>query len=301
MSVKAEEYISQAEKSLNKFSFFSSTAKYEDAAELYAKAANTFKVAQMWSEAGKAYMTAADLYLTKLKDQESDACQNMVNAGGCFKRVSPEEAISAYDGAIDIWLESGRMNMAAKLAKEIAEIQESNAGLVGEAIDSYQRAADYYDMADAKSQSSAMLAKVAELSSSALNPPDYHRAGGIYEKLGRSSLESNLLKFNAKGYFLQALLCHLAQGDSIAASQKLESFRNIDYTLADSREGKFAGQLIECIEKYDSDSFATACAEFDRISRLDPWKTAILLKVKRTIDGGEMGNDGNNDDDFDLT
>eukprot|EP00588_Corethron_pennatum_P007736 CAMPEP_0194283816 /NCGR_PEP_ID=MMETSP0169-20130528/26208_1 /TAXON_ID=218684 /ORGANISM="Corethron pennatum, Strain L29A3" /LENGTH=301 /DNA_ID=CAMNT_0039029497 /DNA_START=67 /DNA_END=972 /DNA_ORIENTATION=+ len=301
MSSRAEEFINQAEKTLNKFSFFSSSAKYEDAAELYAKAANTYKVAQLWNEAGKNYMIAADLYLTKLKDQETDACQNMVLAGGCFKRVSPLDAIAAYDGAINIWLENGRTNMAAKLMKEIAEMQESEPGSIVDAIESFQKAADYYDMAEAKSQSNAMLAKVAELCSSAIDPADFQRASTIYDKLGRTSLDSSLLKFNAKGYFLQALLCHLGQGDSIAASQKFETYIHLDYTLGDSREGKFASQLIESIEKYDADGFANACSDYDRISRLDPWKTAILLKAKRAIDGIGGGDIGDDEDDLDLT
>jgi len=62
--------------------------------------------------------------------------------GGCFKRVSPPDAISAYDGAINIWLENGRTNMAAKLMKEIAEMQESEPGSIVDAIESFQKAAD---------------------------------------------------------------------------------------------------------------------------------------------------------------
>jgi len=33
----------------------------------------------------------------------------------------------------------------------------------------------------------------------------------------------------------------------------------------------------------NSEEFAQACADFDRISPLDPWKTSILLKAKRHI------------------
>jgi hypothetical protein len=35
----------------------------------------------------------------------------------------------------------------------------------------------------------------------------------------------------------------------------------------------------------DGEAYATACAEFDRITPLDPWKTSILLKAKKSISG----------------
>jgi alpha-soluble NSF attachment protein len=43
---QAQEYMQQAEKKLNGWSFFGGNNKYEDAADLYAKAGNTFKLAQ---------------------------------------------------------------------------------------------------------------------------------------------------------------------------------------------------------------------------------------------------------------
>jgi alpha-soluble NSF attachment protein len=57
--------------------------------------------------------------------------------------------------------------------------------------------------------------------------------------------------------------------------------------------------LIECVEGFDAEGFSTACFEYDRISKLDPWKTSVLVKVKRSIDDG--GDDEDDDDDVDLT
>jgi alpha-soluble NSF attachment protein len=37
------------------------------------------------------------------------------------------------------------------------------------------------------------------------------------------------------------------------------------------------------MEAYDADNFAQSCADFDRITPLDPWKTSMLLKAKRFI------------------
>lgn len=98
-------------------------------------------------------------------------------------------------------------------------------------------------------------------------------------------------------------MCHLANGDAIGASQAYTRFDNLDYTFSDSREGKFASQLIETVEQFDAEGFATACFEYDRISKLDPWKTSMLVKVKRGISEEGGGMDGGDDEegDVDLT
>jgi hypothetical protein len=33
------------------------------------------------------------------------------------------------------------------------------------------------------------------------------------------------------------------------------------------------------VNSFNSDDFSQACADFDRITPLDPWKTSVLVKV----------------------
>ena len=174
------------------------------------------------------------------------------------------------------------------------------------AIIFYEQASELYDMEDSKSSANTCRAKVAELASAALDPPDLLKASRIYNTLGLACLDSNLLKFNAKGYFLQAILCQLANGDAVGAEQALQRYEGVDYTFGESREGKLAQQLVDCVERFDAEALATACFEYDRISKLDPWKTSMLVKVKRSIQdnadgGGGTGGGGDDEDDVDLT
>lgn len=214
--------------------------------------------------------------------------------------------MAAYHAAVALLIDAGRLTQAAKLSKECAELFENEEVSTDEgkssivlAIESYEQAAELFNMEDSKSSASTCLAKVAELCSAALDPPDLLRAAKLYEDLGRRCLDSNLLKFNAKGYFLQAIFCHLANNDAVGASQALGRYEGLDYTFGESREGKFCRSLIECVEGFDVEGFATACYEFDRISKLDPWKTSMLVKVKRTIEDETGG--GAEGDDVDLT
>mmetsp|Transcript_22762 Transcript_22762/g.40779 ORF Transcript_22762/g.40779 Transcript_22762/m.40779 type:complete len:317 (-) Transcript_22762:189-1139(-) len=306
---KGDAFSQEAESILKKSTWFASSSerKYEDAAECFTKAANAYKVGGCHDEAGGAYQRAAELYKDKLKTL-GEASKCLSDAGACLKKSNPAEAIGCYRSAVTLLCDAGRLNQAAKLSKQIAEIFE-NDGVAAEdgggdaisaAITSYQQAAELFEMEQAKSQASSCLQKVAELSSGALDPPELLRAAEIYESLGRQCLESNLLKYNAKTHFLNGVMCHLANGDSVGASQSLARFDSLDYTFGDSREGKFATQLVECVEQFDPEGFATACFEYDRISKLDPWKTSMLVKVKRAIED-TTGGGGGDDDDFDLT
>ena len=316
---KGDTYLQEGKAILKKSTWFASSTeqKYEDAAESFTKAANAYKVGGWNDEAGAAYQRAAELYRDKLKSL-NEASKCLSDAGACFKKSNPTEAVGCYRSAVTLLCDAGRLNQAAKLSKEIAEIYENdgaaeednmeregnggggaNSAIVA-AIASYQQAAELFEMEKANSQASSCLQKVAELSSGALDPPELLRAAEIYESLGRQCLESNLLKYNAKTHFLNGILCHLANGDSIGASQALTRFDSLDYTFADAREGKFAKQLVECVEAFDPEGLATACFEYDRISKLDPWKTSMLLRVKRSIEGS-AGVGGEGEDDIDLT
>ena len=225
--------------------------------------------------------------------------------GTCYKKISPADAINAYRQAVSLYTDNARITQAAKLMKTIAElyeeeeIEDDGKSYIVCAIDAYEQASELFGMEDSKSSTSQCLSKIAELCSAALDPPDFTRASKIYDELGRNCLGSNLLKFNAKGYFLQSILCNLAISDDVGAEQAIHKYESLDYTFGDSREGKFASALIDSVKGYDVEGFSQACFDYDRISKLNPWQTSILVKVKRTIDEG--GDDDDDDSDVDLT
>lgn len=300
---KGDAFLKEAEVALTTKSWFASKEKkFEDACELYDKAGNAFKVGGFYYESGAAYMKSAVIQRDNLKNS-FDASKAFQNAGTNFKKADPQKAMEAFNGAIILMTDSGRVLPAAKLSKQCAELYENEELDTDEkshtvlAIEMYEQAAELFTAEDSHSQASQCWAKVAELCSAAIEPPDLLRAAQLYEDLGRKCLDSNLLKFNAKGHFLHAILCHLANGDAIAAQQAIDKYESLDYTFGTAREGKFAHQLIECVEGFDADGFASACFDYDKISKLDPWKTSMLVKIKRTVDD----EDDDEEDDVDLT
>lgn len=86
------------------------------------------------------------------------------------------------------------------------------------------------------------MLKVAMLSS---QEDDFMRAASIFEAIGRESLESKLGAYSAKGYFFQCALCYLAAGDNVAAANKVDEFKSVDYNFPSSRECQFLEKIIE--------------------------------------------------------
>ena len=57
----------------------------------------------------------------------------------------------------------------------------------------------------------------------------------------------------------------------------------MDTTFPSTREAKFIAVLLDALDQGDDEAFSTAVYEFDQVTKLDNWKTAILLKIKKGL------------------
>uniref|UniRef100_A0A8C0YE73 N-ethylmaleimide-sensitive factor attachment protein, beta b n=1 Tax=Cyprinus carpio carpio TaxID=630221 RepID=A0A8C0YE73_CYPCA len=80
---------------------FGGNQKVEEACEMYARAANMFKMAKNWSAAGNAFCQAARLHM-QLQNKH-DSATSFIDAGNAFKKADPQEAIKCLNAAIDIY------------------------------------------------------------------------------------------------------------------------------------------------------------------------------------------------------
>lgn len=95
----------------------------DDAVELYLRAANLFKMAKNWSEAGKTFCEAANL--NSKAGSRHEAATNYVDASNCFKKTEVQEAVNCLLKAIEIYTDMGRFSLAAKHHQTIAEMYEA--------------------------------------------------------------------------------------------------------------------------------------------------------------------------------
>jgi len=280
---KALDMLEKGEKKFKSFSIFNSQGKYEEAADYFNKAANFFKLAKKWDDAAATYIKTAECHL-KLQSKH-EAASNYVNAANCIKKTNVQDAISYLKQAVEFFTDEGRFSIAAKHQKEIAELYEQEADYE-KAIEAYQVAAEFYEGEGSSSSANSCLLKVAQYSAQL---EKYPKAIEIFEQVGKVSLESNLLKWSVKEYFLKAGLCHLCASDLVSAKRALEKYQEMDCTFSSQRECKLLLELVKAYENYDAEAFTQAVVEYDSVSKLDQWKTTILLRIKNSINNEDTG------------
>uniref|UniRef100_A0A4W4FNA8 N-ethylmaleimide-sensitive factor attachment protein, beta b n=1 Tax=Electrophorus electricus TaxID=8005 RepID=A0A4W4FNA8_ELEEL len=256
---------------------FGGNHKVEEACEMYARAANMFKMAKNWSAAGNAFCQAARLHM-QLQNKH-DAATSFVDAGNAFKKADPQEAINCLNAAIDIYTDMGRFTIAAKHHITIAEVYESE--LVD--IEKVQYFGHNAHNNSPYSSANKCLLKVASYSAQL---EQYQKAIEIYEQVGTNTMDNPLLKYSAKEYFFKASLCHFIV-DELNAKLAVEKYEEMFPAFSDSRECKLLKKLLEAHEEQNAEAFTDAVKEFDSISRLDQWLTTMLLRIKKTIQGDE--------------
>jgi len=279
---KAAALVAEAKKKMGSSKgFFSSLfgggGGSDEALELLARAANLYKMAKKWGEAGNTFSSIANHHVKA--GSKHDAATNLVDAANCYRKTDPKEATATFQKAIDIYTEMGRFTIAAKHHQTIAEMSETDLADLEKAMQHYELAADYFRGEESNSAANKCMVKVAQFSAQLEN---YEKAVQIYEQVAASCLESNLLKYSAKDYFFKAALCHLCI-DPLNASHALQRYEDQYPAFTDARECKLIRSLVAALEEQDVDAFTNTVAEYDSISRLDAWHTALLLKVKKGI------------------
>eukprot|EP00013_Stygamoeba_regulata_P023777 CAMPEP_0177649518 /NCGR_PEP_ID=MMETSP0447-20121125/11438_1 /TAXON_ID=0 /ORGANISM="Stygamoeba regulata, Strain BSH-02190019" /LENGTH=286 /DNA_ID=CAMNT_0019152299 /DNA_START=59 /DNA_END=919 /DNA_ORIENTATION=- len=274
---RGDALMAEAEKKLNSFSWFGGGSKTEEAAEIYTKAGNAYKVAKKWEQAGLAFSKAADCQL-KLKNTY-EAATALVNAGNVYKKSSAGDAVACLEQAVQYYAEEGRFNMAARYQKEVAELLEADS-MMEDAANAYQTAADYFEGEGSVSSANTCLLKVADLSAGLEN---YDKAAELFEAVASNSLGNRLLQYSVPEYFMKASLCTLASGDVVKARRNLERYQSLDPNFARGRECRFLLDVLQALEQLDLDAFMKALVEYDSVSRVDNWKSSLLLKVKNTL------------------
>ncbi|WJX58954.1 hypothetical protein P8452_44353 [Trifolium repens] len=280
---RAEDFENKAEKKLSSWGMFGS--KFEDAADLFDKSANHYKLAKSWDKAGATYIKLANCHL-KLESKH-EAASAYVDAAHCYKKINMNEAISCLDNAVNNFCEIGRISMAARYLKEIAELCESEQN-IEKALVYYEKSADLYESEEVTTSANQCKQKVAQFSAQL---EQYQKSIEIYEDIARQSLSNNLLKYGVKGHLLNAGICQLCKGDVVAITNALERYQDLDPTFSGTREYKLLADVAAAIDEEDVAKFTEAVKEFDSMTPLDSWRTTLFLRVKEQIKAKELEED----------
>jgi len=228
-------------------------------------------------EAGEAYEKLAQVQ-TKL-DSKHDTATAYVEGAKAFQKVDHRKAVQCLQRAVALYTDMGRLGMAARQIREVAEILEREGGKE-EALVFYEQAADLFATDNSTAEANKCLLKVAEFSAEA---EKYAKAIDIYEAIARKCAENNLLRFSTKGHLLHAAICSLCLSGPGPTAERLQRYKEIDINFDGSRECNLLESVVEAMENGDSEAFTNAVAEYDSLTRLDAFKTSLLLRAKRKI------------------
>jgi alpha-soluble NSF attachment protein len=204
------------------------------------------------------------------------------------------ESANCLNKAAEYFTDLGRLSVAAKHFKDMGDIfEEQGVESYPDAIAMFSKAADLYGGEEVTSTSNGCKLKVAMLSALV---EDYPTSVQLFQEVALSSLDSNLLKYSVKGYLLQAGLVQLCHGDSVQVANAIDKYLDMDATFEDTREHKLLVDLSTAMESGDVDQFTSLVQEFDSMSRLDQWKTTMLLRAKKRCAAHEMA--GGEEDDL---
>lgn len=268
---------------------------WPEAAEAYRQLATCTLKTDAKHDAAAAYVEGAKCLL------KQGAAPGAGNAASSQQQQQHQDGVAMLREAVALYTDMGRLNMAARQLREIAEAQEK-AGAKSEAVAFYEQAADLFATENATSDANRCRLKVAELLSSELE--DYAKASQLFEEVGKAAADNNLLKYSAKGHFLCAGICAMLFLSDDDVASRIERYKDSDLQFAGSREAQLLEGCAAALAGSDDKAFSQAVAEFDAMTRLDGWKTAMLLRVKRRIaarqQGEEKGAGGGGDDDEEV-
>ncbi|KAF8317596.1 vesicular-fusion protein SEC17 [Clavulina sp. PMI_390] len=262
--------------------FSSSTTKYEEAGDLFQQAANAFKIEKLMKESGDAFTKEADC---RDKQGERDEAANAWwNAAKSYKKGYPELAIGALTSTVTLLTQLGRFRQAADREKEIGQIFMNELNDISRACEAFEKAGEWYSQEDANATANGCFKDAADLHAE-LN--EFPAAIARYEQVANHSLTSSLTRYSVKEYWLRAGLCALAMKDVVTCKRNLQKYGTQDVTFPSTREAKFISIIADAYEAGDLDAYQAAVFEFDQVTKLDNWKTSMLLKIKQALEADD--------------
>ncbi len=298
-------YINEAKRLENSKSIFEflikdmSSDRYEKIAEQYKKAANIYKITDK-EKSIKCFKKVLYYYRQSSNEfNDYNIKEILLNIAELYTKIDYTKSIEYYEQLINYYMEKGDVGNIVKYYELIGDLYFLNSN-IEEAKGIYKKT---LQISSSNEKSTNIKKRICERLGEILikynNQSSYLEASKIYFELADEYLNERLLAYSAKKYILLGILTDCAGDDIVKAKNDFEKYSNIDYSLANSNEGKFTIKLFEAIDSNDSEQISWICAEREKISPLDNVQVSLLLKIKNNINIFQIQNDGEFDNGFD--
>jgi len=259
------------------------SSKYEDAAELYTKAAQQYQLAKAFQDAGTAHVKAGECYgFSKFSQNRVPMC--CIHAGQNFAKQDVNLAFEPMKKGIQLLAEDGKFGQAAKYEKEVAEMYKSIEDIEN-AIKHYETAGDYFEAEGSKATGADCWLQVVPLYA---EYEKYDKAIEYLEKVCEA-IAPTLARYSIKDHCVKAGILCLCIPDCVAAKKNVEKWANkYGENFRGTKEHSFLESIISCAANSDVEGYRTAVEEYKLVTKMDGFKETYLKKAEDLIeDGGE--------------
>uniref|UniRef100_UPI001CB95883 alpha-soluble NSF attachment protein-like n=1 Tax=Erigeron canadensis TaxID=72917 RepID=UPI001CB95883 len=240
-----------------------------DAGKLYEKAATCYKLAKSWDQAGAAYVKSAQCHLKSFEGDNRHSLLGGLSTFGCaaiaykeaahaYKNTNTKEFIACLEQASNLFIEIEWLSRSADHCKEIAELYEQEQNLE-QAISYYHKAANLFQCEELHYFANQCKQKIAQFS---------------------AHLEQAIVYWVKTGRVGPALICEIVNKP-----------RELDPKFSATCEYRLLADLAAALDEVDVVKFTDAVKEFNSMTKLDKWNTALLLRVELLLKAKEEEDD----------
>ena len=296
-----EKLIQKAEKILKPGFFkaiFSNTEdRVEKAIELYNTAGQIYIIEKQYKKAGECFEESSKLK-KNIKESPEEDYKEAIN---CYKKINDIENYNRIMNLlINYYIKENEFSEAANLQFEISKELSKDKNKVNEALESFDKCLDFYNMDKDSSKISISKTKIekANLITFYEIKDEILYAHNIYDEVGKEKMESSTGKFLAQEFFAKNVITYLVYDDVITAKAYLHKYYDIDSNFENSEIGNLIEDLITIFENEESNNLTNDNQEILTVDKVvlnfsihnknnkfyDYWMEEMINKIKKKIE-----------------
>eukprot|EP01013_Petalomonas_cantuscygni_P008652 TRINITY_DN21382_c0_g1_i2.p1 TRINITY_DN21382_c0_g1~~TRINITY_DN21382_c0_g1_i2.p1 ORF type:complete len:306 (+),score=50.89 TRINITY_DN21382_c0_g1_i2:80-997(+) len=264
----------------------SAEQRLEEGRDTFVQAANKFKAATMWDEAGDCLARCADL--AKQLQSPIETADFYDQAHQQYLKNSPAKAVECLEKAITVYQAHGKNTVVAKTAQAAGELCEKRLAAFDEALRMYEIAATAFRTERSITSAAALTLRMAAIHARAER---YDAAIEMYTTVGLQYCEDARLRLTARTPFFNALLCAIAAvtADTFdtALATVADNFSKYQTAApvfdATTREHKLITKVLDAMREKDLSAFSDAVEDYNQVLALDELQHRLLLRGKHAM------------------
>jgi tetratricopeptide (TPR) repeat protein len=270
--------ITQGDKILSSFSFFTDKEeKLDRAMDYYKKASKEFIEKQDFMS----YSLLAEKIGNEFFkiDDKSLALTHYKNAQKYYLNLDIDKYLDVtINKIIPLYIENSDIKNLGKTYHQLAKLTKSD-GKHEKTIEYYQLAVSYLETENSHDLFDCYTDYVNYL----LDYGDINCASRYIELIINYVSDSRLLVYKASKYIFLFLLCAMTKNDTVLVKKKLDEYCELMHRFAGSAQCKLIENLNEAHETNDVDKFTDLVYEYNVIYKFNPHEVNLLLNIKKKI------------------